>query len=231
MTTTPVTAPTTATNSAAITSLNASPIVRPSAGNGGAGVLLRAQSTITPTVSQATSVLNRLVRIPSNAIVQRVAVVWDAATTTTTGNIGLWFSNGDDGTSVVNKGNLTAISSAFFADTLVMATYYYLPGTGPANVIGLSAPVDVTFANCKGTNYDGVYLPSQSGLPVWQAVYNSLVGLAANAAGAFTSAAGAISVTSDPGGFFDVCMQLTSTGSSANIKMTTFVDYYLAPAV
>ncbi len=228
MTTTPVTAPTTATKSAQITNLDASPIVVNNAGNGAPGRLMRVQSTITPTASQATSVLNRLVRIPSNAIVSRVAVILDSAGTTITGNIGLYFSDANDGTSPQYRGVLTAISNCFFTDTLAMATYCYVVGTDPANVVGLSAPVDVTFANSGGANYDGVYLPSQSGLPIWKAVYNSLVGLTTNAAGAFTSAAGVIAVTSDPGGYFDIGLQLTSTGSSANKALTTICDYIIA---
>lgn len=229
MTTTPVTAPATATKSTMITNLNATPAAMNTAGNGAPGRLMRVHSTITPTASQATSVLNRLVRIPSNAIVSRVMIFMDAATTTTTGNIGLWFSDANDGTSVGNRGNLTAISSCFFADTLVMATYYGLPGTGPNTSVGAGfGAVDITFANAKGTNYDGVYIPSQSGNPIWKAVYNSLVGLTTNAAGAFTSAAGVIAVTTDPGGYFDVCLQLTSTGSSANIPFTCTVDYIVA---
>jgi len=173
--TSPVTAPTTATKSGLITNLDASPIVRATSGMGGAGFLRQRRGIITPTASQATSVLNRMVRIPSNAIVSKVAIILDAAGTTISGNVGLWYSDStNDGTSPQNQGNLTAISSAFFASALAMATFTYLPGTDPANVVGLSAPVDITFAAATLAFTDGNYVPSQSVFPIWQAVANLL---------------------------------------------------------
>jgi hypothetical protein len=237
--TAPATAPTTATKSTVITNLDATPPVRATAGKGGFGILHRAQGTITPAASQATSVLNRMVRIPSNAVVTRVSIIADAAATTLTGSVGLWYSDSaNDGTSILNQGNLVAISSAFFAATLAMATYAYVPGTDPAATIGLSAPVDISFANSGGAYTDGQYLPSQSALPIWQAVSNSLVlqttpvgafCLATGGpSGAFTRAsAGAVVYVqgTDPGGFFDICIQLTSTGSAANVAVTLFADF------
>jgi hypothetical protein len=235
--TSPVTAPTTATNSAIITNLDATPIVRGTSGQGAPGRMIRMQGTITPTASQATSVLNRLVRIPSNASVQRVSIITDTAPTTLTGNVGLWYSDDTrDGTSVINAGNLTAISSAFFCSALAMATFLYLPGTDPANVIGLSAPVDITYAAQTLLFTDANYVPSQSNQPIWKAVAN-LLALQTTPVGAFTnstidqqfgtaSAGGSVYVRSiDPGGYLDVCLQLTTQGSSANVKVTCFVDY------
>jgi hypothetical protein len=235
--TAPVTAPTTATNSGIITNLDATPIIRATSGFGAAGALQRAVGTITPTASQATSVLNRLVRIPSNAIVHRVAIICDTAPTTLTGNIGLWYSDtSTDGTGTANVANLTAISSAFFASALAMATFLYLPGTDPSNTIGLSAPVDVTFAAQTLLFTDANYVPSQAVFPIWQAVAN-LLALQTTPVGAFTqtsqqahfntpSAGASVYVRSDdPGGYFDVCLQLTSTGSGANVKVTCMVDY------
>ncbi len=234
--TAPVTAPTTAVRSDIITNLHSSPIVRPSAGSGGACIVSRKQATITPATSAATSVLHRMVRIPSNAIVSRVAIILDAAATTFTGDIGLWYSDDDDGTSAINRGNLTAISSAFFASVHPMATYTYLVGTDPANVVGLAAPVDMTFAAATLAFTDGNYIPSQSGYPIWQAVAN-LLALQTTPVGAFTSSAqaahfntasagGSVYVRSDdPGGFFDICIKLTTTGSAANVKTTLIVDF------
>lgn len=234
--TAPATAPTTATSSGVITNLNASPPVRQTFGSGGAGRLTRLIGQITPTASQATSVLNRLVRIPSNCYLHKVAIILDAAATTLTGNIGLWYSDSTtDGTSTGNAGNLTAISSAFFAYQLPMATFTYLVGTDPANVVGLSAPVDVTFAAATLALTDANYVPSQMGNPIWQAVAN-LLALQTTPVGAFTSSAqaahfntasagGSVYVRSDdPGGFFDIGLQLTTTGSGANVKLTCLVD-------
>src|SRR5258708_7026279 len=116
--TAPVTAPTTnAIKSGVITNLDASPIVRPSVGQVGGGVQ-RYISTATPAASQATSDLIRMVRIPSNAIVQKVALLFDTAPGSSGAilDIGLWYSDSStDGTGTTNVANLTAISSAFFA--------------------------------------------------------------------------------------------------------------------
>lgn len=243
--TAPATAPTTATLSGAITNLDATPIVRNSGGGYAFGHVQTAIATITPTASQATSVLNRLVRIPSNAIVRKVSILLDAAATTLTGNIGLWYSdNTNDGTSGVNAGNLTAISSAFFAYQLVMGGFtptqsgaggHSTDPTDGTNVQLAQGPVEITFANAQGAMTDGQYIPSQSFNPIWQAVANSLA-LVTTPVGAFTnssqaphfataSAGGSVYVRSDdPGGYFDICLQLTSTGSAANVKVTLFVD-------
>lgn len=243
--TTPATAPTSSAKTTVITNLDAQPIVRPAGGPYNMSRLQRIIGTITPGASQATSVLSRLVRIPSNGIIQRVAILLDAAATTLTGNVGLWYSDSAyDGTSIINQGNLTAISSSFFAYELVMAAFYPAqsgaaghatePGDGTVVQLG-QGPVDITFANAGGALTDGQYLPSQSNFPIWQAVANSLA-LQTTPVGAFTnstqtnvfntaSAGGSVYVRSvDPGGFFDICLQLTSTGSVANVKTTLFVD-------
>ena len=233
--TAPSTAPTVSVKSNVITNLDASPIVRPGAGAGGFGVLQRAQATITPGISQATTTLNRMVRIPSNAIVSRVAIILDAAATLV-GDVGLWYSDTTDGTTNINQGNLTAISSAFFAYQLTMTTFAYLIGTDPANVIGLSAPVDITFAAATLALTDGNYVPSQAGYPIWLAVAN-LLALQTTPVGAFTStsqaphfqtasAGGSVYVRSDdPGGFFDIGLNVTSTGSATPKPVTMYVDF------
>jgi uncharacterized RmlC-like cupin family protein len=233
--TAPVTAPTSSVKSNVITNYDASPIVRPSSGAGGRGRVERYQATITPAASQATTVLSRMVRIRSNAIVSRVAIILDTAATTLTGNVGVWYSDQNDGTGVINQGNLTAISSAFFASVLAMATFSYNPGTDPANVVGLSAPVDVTFAASSLAFTDANYVPSQSVNPIWLAIAN-LLALQTTPVGAFTSssqaphfqtasAGASVYVRSDdPGGFFDIGIQLTSTGSAANVPVTMYVD-------
>ncbi len=219
--TAPVTAPTTATLSNVLTNLDATPIVRAAPGQVG-GRVVRYVSTITPTASQATSVLNRMVRIPSNAIVTNVRACVDATGGTTPINIGVWYSDDTrDGTNVGNAGNLTAISSAFFASVLSLGS--------------VVTPTDYTFNNAAGAFTDGQYIPSQSYLPIWQAIANSLA-LQTTPVGAFTasaiaphfqtaSAGASVYVRSDdPGGFFDICVQLTSTGSSSNVKLTLQVD-------
>jgi hypothetical protein len=240
--TAPVASPTTATNSGFVGNLDATPLpIRNNFGASG-GRLVRFVGTITPTPSQAVSVLNRLVRIPSNLIVHRVAVILNSPATTLTGNIGLWYSdNPNDGTALANVGNLTPISSAFFASALPLATYAYVPGTDPAATVGLPAPVDITFAASSLAFTDANYVPSQMVNPIWQAVSN-LLALQTTPVGAFClptngpqahfntpSAGGVVYVQSDdPGGFFDIGLQLTTAGSAANQKVTCIVDGVVA---
>lgn len=233
MTTTPVTAPATAVATAVITNLDALPAVRTTAGQGAPSKVYRIEGMNSFSINQATTVLTRFVRIPSNAIVKSVKVILDAAPSTSlVGNWGLWFSDALDGTSTSNKGNLTGISSACFADTITFTTFN-------VGVTTPFAPVDITFGNSGGSNYDGNYLPSQAINPIWQAIYNSLVTKTTNAAGAFTTAAGQHfiggnlpdSTMGDPGGFFDICCQLTSTGvNTSAVKALCIVDYTIAAA-
>jgi|SRR6267154_1489896 len=240
--TAPATAPTTSTGaSATITNLDAQPQVRASAGAGAPSRVIRQYGTASLAINTATTNLTRLVRIPSNAIIQCVKVILDAnPSTSLAGSLGLWYSdsvNETDGTSLINAGNLTAISSAFFMPATVISTW---AAVAAATVTNASAPVDVTFANSAGAYTDGQYIPSQAYLPIWQAVANSLA-LQTTPVGAFTkssidsnfgtaSAGASVYVRSvDPGGFFDICYQETTTGvNTSAVKLTCFVDYVSA---
>ncbi len=231
------TAPTTnLLKSAVITNLDATPILRPTIGAGAFGRVVQARAVVTPAAAQATTDLIRCVRIPSNLIVTKLSVILDAAVTTLTGAFGLWFSDDTrDGTNPAYAGGLTAISSNFFSSALAMATFAYVPGTDPANVIGLSAPVDLTFAASGLAFVDANYIPSQSIYPIWQAVAN-LLALQTTPTGPFTqtsiqphfqtaSAGASVYVRSDdPGGYFDIGYQESTIGSSANKPMTVIVD-------
>ena len=237
--TSPATAPTTSTGaSKTIVNLDAQPQVRASAGGGAPSRVIMQYGTAVLAINAATSNLVRLVRIPSNAIVTRVRLILDTAPSTSlTGSLGLWYSdasNETDGTSLINAGNLTAISSAFFMPATVITTWNTV---ATATVTNASAPVDVTFANIAGAYTDGQYIPSQAYLPIWQAVANSLA-LQTTPVGAFTksaidsnfgtaSAGGSVYVRSvDPGGFFDICYQETTTGvNTGAINLTCFVEY------
>ncbi len=231
------TAPTTnLLKSAPITNLDATPVVRPSLGAGAFGRVVQARAVVTPAATQASSDLIRCVRIPSNLIVTKLSVILDSAPTTLTGAFGLWFSDDTrDGTNPAYAGGLTAISSNFFSSALAMATFLHVPGTDPSNTVGLSAPVEVTFAAQNLAFVDGNYVPSQSIYPIWQAVAN-LLAAQTTPTGPFTqtsiqphfqtaSAGASVYVRSDdPGGMFDICFQETTTGNGANVKMTVIVD-------
>ncbi len=234
--TAPATAPTVNVKSTVITNLDATPLVRATAGQGSPGRASRVVGTGIAPINMPTTNLLRLVRVPSNAVIQRVQLILDTAPSTSlTGSVGLWYSTSTtDGTSVVNQGNLTAISSAFFLPATVITTWN---AVAAATVTNASAPVDITFANDAGAYTDGQYLPSQCALPIWKAVANSLA-LQTTPVGAFTnstieqqfgtaSAGGSVYVRSvDPGGFLDICYQETTTGvNTGAITMTLICDY------
>ena len=220
---------TTFTKSNIITNLDASPVVRGGAvSNWGPGRLVRKMGMIVPGITDATTVVYRMVRVPSNACIQRVAVGFDniagGAITTFTGNVGVYFSDStSDGTSVGNVGSTTAISDSFFAYELAMATFFYVVGTDPSNTIGLFAPVDITFQNSSGNSVtDGYYLPSLSYLPLWKAMNTG-----SNTGAAGVTTGGASTMTSDPGGYFDICFHATTTTSisTKGSPFNMFVDY------
>ena len=233
--TAPATAPTTSVKSTVITNLDASPLVRANAGSGSFGRVQRNVGIAALAINAATSTLTRLVRIPSNCIVQSVKLILDTAPSTSLqGALGLWYSDSTgDGTSAVNQGNLTAISSAFFMPSTVITTWNTV---NVATVTTAGAPVDVTFMNIAGAYTDGQYIPSQCQNPIWKAVANSLA-LQTTPVGAFTnsaidthfqtaSAGASVYVRSDdPGGYFDICYQETVTGvNTGAVNITAFVD-------
>ena len=205
--------------SAVITNLDASPIVRATAGQGAPVRLVTQMATITPGATDGTTVCYQMVRVPSNAIIRRVAVILDSAATTFTGSVGVvWSTQPSDGSDQnASVGTTpTIISQSFFAYQMAMATFAYVPGTDPANVVGLSAPVDITFANSGGNSVtDGYYKPSFSNKPFWQAMALS---------GAATTG-GAFAWTKDPGGYFDITHFVTTTNSGAAVPYTMLVDF------
>ena len=140
--------------SIAITNFDATPPVRPTAGaEGGHSYLYDVVGIAGPTTSGATTggVL-QMVRIPSNAVIRALYYCQKAATTTATFDIGLYYSDGSDGTSVSNKG-LVLIDDFFGSaiDTHAATTW-----------------VDTTFANAAG------YLPTDTVLPIWNAANSAL---------------------------------------------------------
>jgi len=210
--------------SSIITNLDATPPVRATAGQGADTRLMMKEGTITPGASAATTNYFPIIRVPTYAIIKRLEVVLDAAATTLTGSLGLIFSDANDGTSANYQSSTNTpsiVSQSFFAYQLAMATFCYVVGTDPSNTIGISAPVDVTFANSGGNSVtDGYYVPSSSTLPLWQALSTG-----PGKATSGTSPSAFVSCATDPGGFFDVTLFITTTGSAANVKTTCRVWY------
>ncbi len=176
--------------SAAITSLDAKPPVRVTAGaEGGPSFMYSVIGIAGPTTdAYTTGGVLRLVRLPSNAIIRKVSYIQKAATTTATFSFGIYYSDTTDGTSASNvAATATAIMSTLFGssvDTHAATTW-----------------TDITFVNTSG------FLPIDTVLPLWNATNSTL--------------------TSDPGGFIDICALNTATISGAAI-LCLKVEYCIA---
>lgn len=171
--------------STGITNNNRSPVVVNTSGApGGPGRLVTVTDTMPAmTTGDTAGGILRGVRIPTNCYVK--AVWWAADTTVTTADcdIGIYYSNSNDGTTSTNiAAAATAVDADFFASAV--------------DVKAIStAWQQVTFES-------GVYLPSKTGQPIWQAV----------------------GLSSDPGGYFHVCFTNTSTTSGAPV-LSMRVDF------
>ncbi len=164
--------------STAITSLNATPPVRTSAGFGGTGILRSiVGGTAALTTGDTAGGIMRMVRLPSNAMVQEVSWGVTASTTTFDCDIGVYYSNATAG---------TAATIAAAADTAIDADRF-------------ASAVDMHTASTTGwlkaTFESGVFLPAMTLQPLWQAS----------------------GLSSDPGGFLDICFTNTSTTNGAPV--------------
>lgn len=138
--------------SAGITNLDATPPVRTTAGKDAAAGRLLCVTGKSPAFTTAGTAggIARIVRVPSNAIIKRVAWAVEASVTTFDCDVGLYYSDKLDGTTPANVAAAnTAISAAFFASAVDMHTL----GTTWA---------DITFEA-------GTYLPSKAEKELWDA--------------------------------------------------------------
>ena len=112
--------------STAITDLDASPAKRATSGKGGKGLVTIVDGSchVTSGVTAAGASYYRLVRVPSNCIVKKVEMWLDAAGTTITGDIGLYYSDSPnlDGTSNANVAAAgTPINADHFGSAVALA--------------------------------------------------------------------------------------------------------------
>lgn len=112
--------------STAITNLDLTPPIRPTAGKeGGNSVLYDVVGIAGPTTTAATTGgILRMVRVPSNAIIRDIMIAQQAATTTATFDCGAYYSDGNDGTTAANSG--LVIDADYFAtgvDTHLVITW------------------------------------------------------------------------------------------------------------
>lgn len=179
---------------ASITSLDATPAVRPNAGReGGVAYNYVAVGIVGPTTDAATTGgILRAVRVPSNACIKSVMVAQAAATTTAAFDIGLYYSDANDGTTLANQG------AAADADCFATAVDTHL----------LVAWTEEAFEA-------GTFKVTDTVNPIWQL--------------STVRDGGGNAITTDPGGFFDICFVNTATISGA-ATMAMKVEYTL-PAV
>ena len=218
---------------------------RLTAGYGGQGRAIQMRGTVTTaSATDATTVFYRMVRVPTNAVINKVSMYLSpiaGATalptiTTLTLNVGMWASDAPapgDGTSAWMLNYTTAaISDSFFA-------YHYDAHAGVAGTA-----YDLTFQNTDGNSVtDGYYTPDASVYPLWDAVENGGVGRVAVAGYAektqgngyssgstapWTSPANSgtiLPAAGDPGGFVDIGFRNSSTMSASTaVQITMVVD-------
>jgi hypothetical protein len=140
-------------NSDVIANLDAGwPTTRMAAGQGGSSRIVIvdgtiASSDIVDTDTAGTGSVLKVVRIPSNCCVKKVEYVQDSATTTTTWDVGLYYSDAtDDGTQKQYQG--TKIVDDLFASAYAGAS--------------IVEYTDITFQNAS-------YLPSDTRKQIWDA--------------------------------------------------------------
>ena len=213
--TTPLTLPSSAsiTKSNIITNLDA--YNRDTAGQGGPARLATVVGVFSIPAALATTAGIRMVRIPTNAIVKSVKFGFELAgavtATTLTANIGLVFSDSNyDGTSLVNVANTKQFSCGCFAATTSAGTAF---SSAAANIL-----LDVTY-NAQvnvSTFTDGIYAMSASNMPIWLAITQGgpgpqTVGAWAGYGATSLSTSPSYQLNVDPGGYFDVFLQPTTT--------------------
>lgn len=215
--TTPLTLPATTsiTKSAQITTMDALQNPRDTAGQGGAGRLVVQSGLFTIPAALATTAGIRLVRIPSNAIVKAVKFGFELAgtitATTLIGCVGLVFSdNTNDGTGGVNSVNAKQFSCGAFAATTSAGF--------DLHSVAADTLLDITYKAQVGvsTFTDGLYCMGASTMPIWMALTQGspgpqTVGAWAGYGATSLSTSPSYQLNSDPGCFFDVFFQPTTT--------------------
>lgn len=121
--------------STSITNLDATPVVTPSAGEGGPGIMREVSGHQTVSASASVTSTYQLVRVPSNAIIKSL-LFESQAQTAGKFQLGVYYSDSKvDGTAVANQG--VVVDAKFFSDDIDCAAAV-LPtekifGTGGSN--------------------------------------------------------------------------------------------------
>ena len=168
------------TKSAGIVNLDAFPIVSNTQGEGAVGHLRSVNDTLLGVVGDSIASIYRLVRIPTDAKIKQVLLNLVTASTAGAADIDVFFSDS------TNDG--TQQSLATLANPVVQVT-------GPVDnkMFGTAQALTAVLKNTDVT-FAGTFLPAHQNLPLWQVFVNL----------------GATQFTSDPGGFFDIGLKLTT---------------------
>lgn len=125
--------------SAAITSRDASPPVRTTAGKGGDYNPIMVDATVAVANGVTSPSKYLMARIPKNAFVKKVEAWLDAASTTITGDIGIYYSDDSRDENAITRG---------LAGTVINADHF-------ASAVALAAVVTPTEYTFEATTYLG----------------------------------------------------------------------------
>lgn len=165
-----------------VTNLDAVPPVRGTGGKGAAQKIVVVDATAHVTTGKDNTSTYRMIRIPPNASVKKVEAWLDAAGTTITGDIGIWYSDSTlDGTKAAVQG--LVINQDHFASAVALAA--------------IVTPTEYTFEA-------GTYLGADTRNEVWEASG----GLSARPSGMIDIV---FALTSTSGSAADVNLRVTYT--------------------
>lgn len=232
---------------AGITNLNATPPVRQTSGQGGTATMRVIDGFAVAPINMPITNFLPCVRIPTNAIVKKVELLFDAyPSTSLTLSVGLTFSNGgagalvgaspasgfSDGTTPANLSQYSTTAQTSAISQVVSFSFFALNFQATTS-LPLGGVMDVTFHNgIAGGNSvtDGFYVPSASNKPLWQALSAGGIGGLGKATGATSSTVGNAftSCQTEPFGFFDICVASNTVGvntAAVNVGIRcTFVE-------
>jgi len=185
-------------DSPSITNLDTIPPFTPTSGQGGNGLVRVVNDWVTALSADSTSSVYKLVRIPTQAIVKKVRM-WSAVASAGAADINVCFSDSTvDGTTQSNQGLIPQVNSA----------NNKLFGSAVALTSVSAEGEEITFSN--------TYTQALKNLPLWQAL--AVLQNAAVAGSGYTD---------DPGGFFDIQLNVTTAITTGGI-IAIEVEYVLA---
>jgi hypothetical protein len=185
------------TLSPSIIGLNASPVVHPAIGEGAAGMAKFANDQVTAIAGDTAASVYKFVRIPTNAKLKRVFYA-SAVQGGGAADIDIAYSDSlNDGTpqGFANLTGFPVVQLAGPVDNKLFGSAQSLVQTLATNEF-----IEVTFKN--------TFTPLMMNQPLWAA----LVSL------------GTVNFTTDPGGFFDIVMKLT-TGITTGGAISMLAEY------